>query len=115
MDTEALLAAFDDIARRRGWAALHTPKNLSMALSVEVAELCRHLQWRTDGEIAQLMEADTAGEVAAELADIQMYLMKLADILGVDLDAALADKMAENRRRCGLDEPPRKYPHSTDE
>lgn len=114
MDTEALLAAFDDIARRRDWVALHTPKNLSMALSVEVAELCRHLQWRTDGEIAQLMETDTAREVAAELADIQMYLAKLADTLGIDLD----EKMAENRRRCGHDEQrrewPRKDPRLTD-
>lgn len=100
MRRETVLAAFDDIGHRRGWAALHTPKNLSMALSVEVAELCRHLQWRTEGEIAALMKTDAANDVAAELADIQMYLLKLAETLGVDLDAALAAKIAENRRRC---------------
>lgn len=104
MERQVLLAAFDEIARRRGWAPLHTPKNLAMALSVEVAELSRHLQWRDDAEIAQLMAGDRAPEVAAELADVQMYLVKLADTLGVDLDAALTDKVAENRRRCELAE-----------
>lgn len=100
MRDEELLAAFDDIARRRGWQRLHTPKNLSMALSVEVAELCRHLQWRGDGEIAELMASPQRVAVAAELADIQMYLVKLADALGVDMDAALRHKVAENLRRC---------------
>jgi len=100
MHSKEILAAFDEIAQKRGWRPLHTPKNLAMALSVEVAELCRHLQWRSDGEIGQLMQTAEAGEVAAELADIQMYLLKLAAVLEVDLDTALVEKIAENRRRC---------------
>ncbi|AMX02428.1 nucleotide pyrophosphohydrolase [Microbulbifer thermotolerans] len=100
MDSNTILAAFDDVARRRGWQPLHKPKNLAMALFVEVAELCRHLQWRSDGEIEAMMRTPEAGEVAAELADIQMYLMKLAAILDVDMEKALAEKIAENRRRC---------------
>ncbi|MFC6631894.1 nucleotide pyrophosphohydrolase [Microbulbifer taiwanensis] len=104
MDSKEILAAFDEIAGRRGWQPLHTPKNLAMALSVEVAEMCRHLQWRSDREIEQLMQSATAGQVAAELADIQMYLLKLAAVLGVDMDAALRDKMVENRRRCAASE-----------
>lgn len=100
MDSKAILSAFDDIARRRGWRPLHRPKNLAMALSVEVAELCRHLQWRTDREIEALMQTEAADQVAGELADIQMYLIKLADALGVDMNKALADKIAENQRRC---------------
>ncbi|SDZ83920.1 nucleotide pyrophosphohydrolase [Microbulbifer marinus] len=99
MDTVDILSAFDDIARRRGWQSLHTPKNLAMALSVEVAELCRHLQWRSDDEIEEFVQAGGAGQVAAELADIQMYLSKLAVSLGVDMDTALREKIAENRRR----------------
>ncbi|WP_323844528.1 MazG-like family protein [Microbulbifer magnicolonia] len=101
MEAGEILSAFDEIARRRGWQSLHTPKNLAMALSVEVAELCRHLQWRTDGEIRELMHSEAAAQVAAELADIQMYLSKLAAALGVDMDDALRDKIAENRRRHG--------------
>ncbi|WP_295799275.1 nucleotide pyrophosphohydrolase [uncultured Microbulbifer sp.] len=90
---------FDRLARDKGWQQLHTPKNLAMALGVEVAELHRHLQWRSDAEIAQLMVSDAGAEVAAELADIQMYLIKLSASLGVDLDRAVADKIVENRRR----------------
>ncbi len=99
MDRKEILAAFDEIAQKRGWQPLHTPKNLAMALSVEVAELCRHLQWRSDGEIEQLMQTEEARQLAAELADIQMYLLKLTAVLDIDLDTALAEKIAENRRR----------------
>ncbi|SHE69630.1 MazG nucleotide pyrophosphohydrolase domain [Microbulbifer donghaiensis] len=99
METGDILAAFDDIARCRGWQSLHTPKNLAMALSVEVAELCRHLQWKSDAEIHELMQSVESRQVAAELADIQMYLCKLAATLGVDMDSALSDKIEENRRR----------------
>ncbi|WP_308367139.1 MULTISPECIES: nucleotide pyrophosphohydrolase [unclassified Microbulbifer] len=99
MDSAAVLAAFDEIARRRNWQSLHTPKNLAMALSVEVAELCRHLQWRDDGEVERMLQTGGAESVAAELADIQMYLLKLAAVMDIDLDKALADKIAENRRR----------------
>ena len=94
-----ILAAFDEIAQQQGWQALHTPKNLAMALSVEVAELCRHLQWRSDEEIGQVMLGPEGREVAAELADVQMYLCKLAATLGIDLDQAVHDKIATNRER----------------
>ncbi|MEW5251170.1 MazG-like family protein [Microbulbifer sp. 2201CG32-9] len=70
-----------------------------MALSVEVAELARLLQWRDDRGIEELMESPQAGAVAAELADIQMYLCKLCTSLGVDLERALRDKIAANRAR----------------
>lgn len=99
MDAAAALAAFDEIARRRNWQSLHTPKNLAMALSVEVAELCCHLQWRDDDEIERMLQTGEVEQVAAELADIQMYLLKLAAAMDIDLDKALADKIAENRRR----------------
>lgn len=101
MNHANILSAFDEIARVQGWEALHTPKNLGMALSVEVAELCRHLQWRSDEEIAQRMSCPEGQEIAAELADVQMYLSKLAATLGVDLDQALRDKIAVNRERFG--------------
>lgn len=99
MQLSEILAAFDALAHDKGWQPLHTPKNLAMALGVEVAELHRHLQWRDDREIEQLMSTDARAEVAAELADIQMYLIKLSASLGVDLEQAVADKIAENRGR----------------
>lgn len=99
MDLCEILAAFDELAEKHGWQHLHTPKNLAMALGVEVAELHRHLQWRDDGEITRLMSSTARAEVAAELADIQMYLIKLSATLGVDLEQAVAVKIAENARR----------------
>ncbi|WP_237065209.1 nucleotide pyrophosphohydrolase [Microbulbifer guangxiensis] len=100
MESQQILDAFDEVATRRGWSHHHTPKNLCMALSVEVAELTRHFQWRSDDEIKALLRSEEGGAVATELADIQMYLLKLAATLGVDLEAAVASKIAENRRRC---------------
>ncbi|WP_444930733.1 nucleotide pyrophosphohydrolase [Microbulbifer sp. SSSA002] len=100
MEHREILAAFDGVAEARSWQSLHTPKNLTMALSVEVAELGRHFQWCSDTEICDLMAGDKAAQIAAELADIQMYLSKLAAVLGVDMDVALQRKFAENRRRC---------------
>ncbi|WP_346836522.1 nucleotide pyrophosphohydrolase [Microbulbifer sp. SAOS-129_SWC] len=100
MKHREILAAFNEIAERRDWSRLHTPKNLAMALAVEVAELGRHLQWRDDAGITALMHSADAAQVAAELADIQMYLVKLADTLDVDLDTALRDKIAVNRLRA---------------
>ncbi|MFI2809781.1 MULTISPECIES: nucleotide pyrophosphohydrolase [Microbulbifer] len=102
MDTGQILREFDAIARARDWQSLHSPKNLAMALAVEVAELGRHLQWRTDGDIEQLLaepESEARAAMASELADIQMYLLKLSSVMGVDLEAAVAGKITENRRR----------------
>ncbi|MFA0813270.1 MazG-like family protein [Microbulbifer epialgicus] len=105
MKDREILAAFDEVAKLRGWQSLHTPKNLAMALSVEVAELGKHFQWKDESEIFALMKTESAAAVAAELADIQMYLTKLAVVLDIDMDIALRDKMAENRRRCQIELP----------
>lgn len=106
MNSRQILKAFDEVAERRGWSHLHTPKNLSMALSVEVAELMRHLQWRSDEETLEFFASAEGRTAIAELADIQMYLLKLADTLGVDMERALVEKIAENRRRCAAAENP---------
>lgn len=99
MDIPAILTAFDAVADEKGWHQLHTAKNLAMALGVEVAELHRHFQWRDDAAIETLMASGEGVQVARELADVQMYLIKLSAVLGVDLERAVADKIAENSRR----------------
>lgn len=82
-------------AAERDWEQFHTPKNLAAALSVEAAELLEHFQWLTDSQSADLEPAKKA-RVAEELADVLLYLVRLADRLDVDLmDAALA-KIAAN-------------------
>ncbi|MFM2088466.1 MAG: hypothetical protein RLZZ237_3335 [Pseudomonadota bacterium] len=89
-------ARLRDFAQERDWDQFHTPKNLAMALSVEVAELVEHYQWLATGADAELDEAKRTG-IRHELADVLMYLVRLADKSGVDLHAAVLEKMELNR------------------
>jgi NTP pyrophosphatase (non-canonical NTP hydrolase) len=82
-------------ARERDWAQFHTPKNLAMALSVEVAELVEHYQWLPTGAEAELSDAARSG-IRHELADVLLYLVQLADKHNVDLHAAALEKMHLN-------------------
>jgi NTP pyrophosphatase (non-canonical NTP hydrolase) len=84
-----------DFARARDWAQFHTPKNLAMAMSVEVAEVAEHFQWLKTGALPELDDA-TRTAVRHELADVLLYLVQLADKLEVDLHAAAVEKMALN-------------------
>jgi dCTP diphosphatase len=82
-------------AAARDWDQFHSPKNLSMALMVEVAELMEHFQWLTEAQSGNLAEEKKA-VVAEELADILLYLVRLADKLGVDLPEAALHKLEKN-------------------
>ena len=93
------LAAF---ARERDWEQFHSPKNLSMALIAEAAELVEHFQWLSEEQSYQL-PADKLEEVRLELADIQIYLIRIADRLGVDLMKAAWDKTGMNEKRYPAD------------
>ena len=78
-----------DFAKAREWDQFHSPKNLSMALMVEVAEMMEHFQWLTEAQSFDLAQQNKAAD-SEELADILLYLVRLADKLEVDLlDAAL--------------------------
>ena len=93
-DLQSRLAAF---AAERDWEQFHNPKNLVMALSVECAELIEEFQWLTETQAATVMDdAERAQRVREELADVTAYLLRIADKLGVDLEAALLEKMAKN-------------------
>lgn len=82
-------------ASDRDWDKFHSPKNLALALSVEAAELLEHFQWLSDAESAELPVA-TRMKVREELADVLLYLIRLADKLNVDLASAAADKIQIN-------------------
>ena len=82
-------------AEARDWDQFHSPKNLSMALMVEVAELMEHFQWRTEAQSRDLA-AETRDAVSDELADILLYLVRLADKLDVDLLQAALRKLEKN-------------------
>lgn len=82
-------------AEARDWDQFHSPKNLSMALMVEVAELMEHFQWLTEAQTCNL-DAEKKAVVAEELADILLYLVRLSDKLGVDLLEAALHKLEKN-------------------
>ena len=84
----------------RDWEQFHTPKNLAMALAGEVGELLAELQWLTDDQIRTGMsESDLGERVRMEVADVFMYLLRFADVTGIDLAQATLDKMARNELR----------------
>lgn len=85
-------------ARERDWEQFHSPKNLCMALSAEAAEITEHFQWLTEAQSSDLPEEKRA-EVRAELADTFIYLVRLADQLGVDLVSAAQQKMLINAQK----------------
>ena len=82
-------------AAERDWDQFHSPKNLASALAVEAAELLEPFQWLTDEQSRNLSDKQLAA-VRDELADVQIYLIRLADKLNVDLMAAVRDKIVRN-------------------
>ena len=99
-DIEQLTTAIREFARERDWERFHTPKNLAMALSVEVAELVELFQWLTPEESTALVET-TEGRAAIEdeIADITIYLLRLTDVLRVDVYESIKSKMQRNEER----------------
>ena len=89
-------------ARARDWEQFHSPKNLSMALAGEAGELLAHFQWLTEAR-SRSLDAEKTHAVSLEMADIYIYLLRLAQVLGVDLDAAAREKMLINDRRYPAD------------
>ena len=79
----------------RDWDQFHSPKNLAMALSVEASELMEHFQWLTEAESSRLPPEKLA-QVRDEMADVLVYLVRLADKLDVDLLDAAAKKIEKN-------------------
>lgn len=99
IDTAALEAELARFAAERDWDQFHTPRNLILALTGEVGELAEIFQWKTDAQAEAIMEGEQAEHVRQEIADVLLYLMRLAMVLGVDLDAAVRAKIALNAKK----------------
>lgn len=98
MDIDALQQKLAAFSAERDWDPFHSPKNLAMALAAESGELLEIFQWLSEEASANLSPAQrTAAE--HELADVLIYLLRLADRLNIDLDAAVAVKMAINAEK----------------
>jgi dCTP diphosphatase len=85
-------------AAERDWDQFHSPKNLAMALSVESAELLENFQWLSDAESAALAP-ERREKIREELADVLLYLIRLADKLDIDLATAATDKLSVNAKK----------------
>ncbi len=92
-----VVAAFREA---RDWARFHSPKNLSMAIAIEAAELMECFQW-IDGEESRalLEQPGPRAAIAAELADVLMYCLSLASMAGFDITTIIMEKMAANERK----------------
>lgn len=99
---EELKLTLRAFAQARDWEQFHSPKNLAMALSVEAAELLEHFQWLTEPESAALAPAKR-DEVEQEMADVLLYLVRLADRLDVDLMDAARNKIRINEQKYPAD------------
>ena len=96
-DLVRAVVAFRD---RRDWRQFHRPKDLAISIALEAAELLEHFQWKTSGEVGRyLRRRRNRDRVAAEMADLLILLISLADVLGEDLVAAARRKLRRNDRK----------------
>lgn len=104
MDLAKITAYQREFVSAREWDQFHRPKNLAMALSAEVGELTEIFQWLTEAQAGQVMaDAKMAEAVRHEVADVFFYLMRLADVLKVDVEAAFWEKMRLNEIKYPVD------------
>ena len=89
-----------EFAKARNWEKFHTPKNLAMALAGEAGELVAEFQWLTSAESEKSALTDEQRlAIELEIADVQIYLIRLADVLGIDIPAAVRKKIQINETR----------------
>jgi NTP pyrophosphatase (non-canonical NTP hydrolase) len=99
-EIQHLAAEIKKFADARDWEQFHTPKNLSMAVAGEAGELVAEFQWLTAEQSTRAhMSQDKLKEVELEIADVAIYLIRLADVLGVDISEVVRKKLAFNESR----------------
>jgi dCTP diphosphatase len=99
---EELRNAIRAFIDQRDWEQFHSPKNLAMALSVEVSEVVEHFQWLTE-EQSRKLPPEKLAEVRGEIGDVMIYLTELADKLGIDPVEAAKAKVEINRQKYRAD------------
>jgi NTP pyrophosphatase (non-canonical NTP hydrolase) len=102
-ELEALRQRLRAFAAARDWEQFHSPKNLASALIVEAAELLEHFQWLTQQQ-SRSLPPERLRAVEEEIADVLLYLVRLADLLGVDLMRAAERKIALNEKKYPAEE-----------
>ncbi len=97
-----LIKAVDKFADERDWEQFHSPKNLAMALIVEAGELVEHFQWLEQAQSLELAQ-DKRHAVALEMADVLIYLVRMASRLNIDLLAAAEEKIIRNGKKYPIE------------
>ena len=95
---QELVSQLRRFAAERDWKQFHSPKNLAMALSVEVAEIVEVFQWLTEDQSRKL-DGEKLDKVKEEIADVMIFLTNLADKLGIDPLEAAKEKIEKNRKK----------------
>lgn len=97
LNVEPLSTVLQAFADARNWQQYHTPRNLMLALVGEVGELAEIFQWMTDEQVRQIQhDPDRFQHTKEEIADVLLYLVRLANVLEIDLNQAVADKLVKN-------------------
>lgn len=97
---ENLQERIQEFAKEREWDQFHTPKNLSMALAGEAAELMELFQWLTTAQSFDILKDPSKGEkVREEIADVFIYALRFSQILGIDVEEAIKEKMVKNGKK----------------
>jgi NTP pyrophosphatase (non-canonical NTP hydrolase) len=100
LDVARVQRALRRFAAERDWERFHTPRSLVLALAGELGELCEIFQWLSDAEAADIMRNPRrAAAVRDELADVAIYVLRIADVLGVDLPRAIDEKIQDNAKK----------------
>ena len=103
MNLENLKLKLREFSKDRDWEQFHNPKNLATALSVEASELLEIFQWSNDGGLKEIDNPEKRQEIEKEIADIFNYLVKLVDILDIDLEEAALNKIKENAEKYPIE------------
>jgi len=104
LDVDKLSTVLQQFAQARDWEVFHTPRNLVLALTGEVGELAEIFQWMTDEQVSRIAQ-DKARyvHVQEEIADVLLYLVRLSNVLKIDLNQAVADKLVKNALKYPVD------------
>ena len=103
MNIEEIQKRLRKFAADRDWEKFHSPKNLTMALSVEVAELVEIFQWSNSGGLEEIENPNIRKNIEEELADIFIYLLKISDKLNLDIEKTIHQKIEKNEKKYPID------------
>ena len=103
MDIKKIQERLENFAKDRNWEQFHTPKNLTMALSVEVAELVEIFQWSNSGGLDEIEDSETRKKIEEEIADVLIYLIKISGKLDLDLEKIINQKIEKNEKKYPIE------------